>query len=127
MVITVRPRSAGSFLISLPTRACANRSASSRMAVASSRDRSPAANRCLLMEPLFVGVPRDDHTVAVVVLRQLHVHALAARGRHVFADVIGAQRQFAMAAVDEHGQLNGSLPADVAQRVERGANRAART
>ena len=37
MVTMVRPRSVGSFLISRPTSACANRSASSRMAVATSR------------------------------------------------------------------------------------------
>ena len=47
------------------------------------------------------------------------------RGGQVLADVVGADRQLAVAAVDEHRQLDGARAADVAQRVERGADRAA--
>ncbi|SKT99558.1 Uncharacterised protein [Mycobacteroides abscessus subsp. abscessus] len=48
----MRPRRVGSFLTSRPASACRNRSASSRMAVASSRVRSAAERRCLMSAPL---------------------------------------------------------------------------
>ena len=38
-------------------------------------------------------------------------------------DVVRLDRQLAVAAVDEHDQLDGARPAEVDQRVERGANR----
>ena len=44
---------------------------------------------------------------------------------HVLADEVGADRQLAVPAVDQHGQLHGARPAEVAQRVERGAHRPA--
>jgi len=48
-------------------------------------------------------------------------------GRHVFADEIGLDGQFTMAAVNEHGQLNfwgrpKSLSASMAARVVRPLN-----
>ena len=43
----------------------------------------------------------------------------------VLADVVGADRQLAVAAVDQHGELHGAGPAEVAERVEGGADRAA--
>ena len=49
---------------------------------------------------------------------EAHLDVLTARGGHVLADVVGAQRQLAVAAVDEHGELHGAGPADVAQRVQ---------
>ena len=68
--------------------------------------------------------PEITTAVATVVFAQQHVHALAARGRDVLADIVGAQRQFAVAAVDQHRQLHHPRPAHVAQRVQRGAHRA---
>ena len=56
---------------------------------------------------------------------QLHLDALAARGREVLADVVGADRQLAVAAVGEHGELHALGPAVLEQRVDRGADRAA--
>ena len=50
---------------------------------------------------------------------------LAATGRDVLADVVGADRQLAVAAVDEDRELHGAGPAEVAERVERGADGAA--
>ena len=46
------------------------------------------------------------------------------RGREVLADEVGADRQLAVAAVDQHGELDGARPADVVQGVERGPDRA---
>ena len=37
---------------------------------------------------------------------EVHLHALRERGRHVLADVVGLDRQLAVAAVDEHDELN---------------------
>ena len=54
------------------------------------------------------------------------LHDLLARGRHVLADVVGPDRQLAMAAVDEHGQADRLGPPEVDQRVHRGPDRATR-
>ena len=43
----------------------------------------------------------------------------------VLADVVGADRQLAVAAVDQDGELDARGPAEVAQRVEGGPDRAA--
>ena len=43
----------------------------------------------------------------------------------VLADVVGADRQLAVAAVDEHGELDARGPAVVEERLDRGADRAA--
>ena len=50
---------------------------------------------------------------------------LGERGREVLADEVGADRQLAVAAVDQHGELHGPGPAHLGQRVERGPDRAA--
>ncbi len=47
------------------------------------------------------------------------------RGGNVLADVVGAQRQFAVAAIDQHGELHGTRAAEVAERIESGAHGAA--
>ena len=56
---------------------------------------------------------------------ELHLDALVARGRQVLADVVGADRQLAVAAVGEHGELDARRAAVLEQRVDRGADRAA--
>ena len=43
---------------------------------------------------------------------------------HIFANEIRFDRQFAMAAIDQHGQLNPRGPAKIVQRIHRGARRA---
>ena len=46
-------------------------------------------------------------------------------GRQVLADVVGPDRQLAMAAVDDDRQLHRARPPVVVQRLERGADGAA--
>ena len=46
-------------------------------------------------------------------------------GRQVLADVVGPDRQLAVAAVGEHGELDARRAAVLEQRVDRGADRAA--
>ncbi len=66
----------------------------------------------------------DGDLVGAVQLGDAHVHALIATGRDVLADEIGADRQLAVAAVDEHGQADAprrprSKSASMAARVVR--------
>ncbi len=67
---------------------------------------------------------RDRHLVDAVELAQAHVHVLGARGRQVLADVVGADRQLAVAAVGEHRQLHPLGAAVGEQRLDRRARRA---
>jgi hypothetical protein len=46
------------------------------------------------------------------------------RGGQVLADVVGPDRQLAVAAVDEDGELHARRPPEVEERVDRGADRA---
>ena len=69
---------------------------------------------------------RDEQDlVDLVHLDELHLHALAAGGRQVLADVVGTDRQLAMAAVADHGELDAGGAAVVEQRLDRGADRPA--
>jgi hypothetical protein len=53
----------------------------------------------------------------------LHAHRLAQRSRKVLAYVVGADRQFTVAAIDQHCQLYGARSTDIAERVEGGPHR----
>ena len=138
---TVRPRSVGSFFISRSSersklRAVASsRSTSSRVEVARSRAGGAAAagraagaarpgTTWMSVTGLLLGRDEQD-AVDLVDLDELHLDALAARGRQVLADVVGADRQLAVAAVGEHGELDARGPAVVEERLDRGADRAA--
>ena len=68
----------------------------------------------------------EQDAVDLVDLDELHLHALAARGGQVLADVVGADRQLAVAAVGDDGELDAGGPAVVEQRLDRGADRPAR-
>ncbi len=71
------------------------------------------------------GVADEQDCVDLVHLDELHLDALVAGGGQVLADVVGADRQLAVAAVDEHGELDALGPAVVEERLDRGADRAA--
>src|SRR5213593_1162791 len=66
----------------------------------------------------------DDRLVETVLFGDQHLDALRVGGRDVLADVVGADRELAMAAVDEHGQLDGTRPAEVHESVHGRARRA---
>ena len=68
--------------------------------------------------------PADAHDVEAVDLGDPDVHALVARRGEVLADVVGADRQLAVAAVDEDREPHGAGPAELGERVEGGADRA---
>ena len=63
--------------------------------------------------------------VDLVDLDELHLDPLVPRGRQVLADVVGADRQLAVAPVDEDGELDAGGPAVVEERLDRRADRAA--
>ena len=77
----------------------------------------------MIRPPLGRDVARaDPDAVAAVDLRDQDPHRLAQRRRQVLADVVGADRQLAVAAVDEDGELDGAGAAELAERVERGTD-----
>src|SRR5579872_694714 len=67
----------------------------------------------------------NQHSVEAIDLAHLHEHALTLRRRNVLADVVRANRHLALAAIDEHRELNRFGPAQIGYRAERRAHRAA--
>src|SRR5215469_410252 len=55
----------------------------------------------------------DDRQVAAVRLLQEHLDAFGLGGGHVLADVVRPDRQLAVTAVDQHGQLDRAGPAEL--------------
>src|SRR5256885_5949844 len=66
-----------------------------------------------------------EDAVDLVHLDELDLDALVAGGGQVLADVVGADRQLAVAAVGEDGELHALGPAVVEERLDRRADRAA--
>ena len=75
---------------------------------------------------LSSGVADEEDPVGAVGLGELDLDPLAPRGRQVLADVVGPDRQLAMAAVDEDGELDASGPPALEERLDRRPDRAAR-
>lgn len=71
------------------------------------------------------GLGTEQDGVATVFLGELDLDRLPQRRGEVLADVVGADRKFAVAAVDEDRELDGARAADVAEGVEGGADGAA--
>ena len=72
----------------------------------------------------FLGLADEDDAVDLVDLEQLDLDALARAGRQVLADVVGPDRQLAVAAVGEDGELDAggrpySSSASIAARTVR--------
>jgi hypothetical protein len=73
-----------------------------------------------------IGLLRDQQdAVDLVHLDELDLDALVSGGREVLADVVRADRELAVAAVGEHGQLHALGTAVAEERVDRGPDRAA--
>src|SRR5699024_3515713 len=80
--------------------------------------RPGSASRC--RADASFAASRDGHRIAAVDLGQADVDAFAARRREVLAYVIGADRQIAVAAVDEDGEADPGGAADVGEGIESG-------
>src|SRR3954454_5484232 len=68
----------------------------------------------------------EQDLVDLVHLDELHLDALVTGCRKVLADVVGADRQLAMAAIDEHSELDALGPAVVEDGFDRRADRSPR-
>src|SRR5688500_15081977 len=72
----------------------------------------------------LLGRAHQQDPVCSIDLLELDLDPLAARGWEVLAHVVGPDRQLAVAAVDENGELNASGPAVLEERFDRSADRA---
>ena len=118
----MRPRRVGTFLMSRrPT--SAKLAARAMIRSMSARSRSSIESRCLIaLLPARDGRPArllDRDLVELVGLLEPDEDALVARGRQVLADVVGADRQLAVAAVGEHGELHPLRAPVVEEGVDR--------
>src|SRR5438874_4595610 len=102
---SVLPRSAGTFLISrVPT--CLNASAVSRIKLISSADNSRRPSRSLRVQRIFIwertrSLLFQTYLVGFAIgLLEPYSHFFAARCGQIFSDVIGANGQLAMAAIN---------------------------
>src|SRR5690606_227475 len=131
---TVRPRSAGTFLMGRCAISCIA-AAVSRISRISSADRSAMPSRCRCFSRVGAGPglcsaiallrALDDDVVMAVHLLEPYLHALAPRRRHVLPDVVRLDRQLAMSPIDQHGELDRARTAEVDERVERRPDRPA--
>src|SRR5580704_10513803 len=87
---------------------------------AKARPSSSTRAACLFGDPLALAGNYHRLVDAVLFFDQ-DLDALRVRGGHVLADVVGPDRQLAVAAVDEHRQLDRTGPSKVHQGVHRGA------
>src|ERR687895_129762 len=126
--MTSRPRRVGSFFISRSSARSKLRAVPSRRST-SSRVRSMIEIRCrraggwggrrssriTCRSPigLLLAALDQKNAVDLVDLDELHLDALVARGRQVLADVVGANRKLAVAAVGEDGELDAGRAAVV--------------
>src|SRR5674476_445828 len=117
---TVLPRNAGAFLIARSPTALNALAVSSTVTISSAVSDS-MSSRCLRFQ-LILFCPHDF--VSLVRNVQPHMHFFGDGGRHVFADVIRLDGQFAMAAVNQHDELDFFWPAKIVERIHRGARRA---
>src|SRR5271170_964810 len=74
------------------------------------------------MFPSFCMSISDYDRIGAVDLRESHVNALTMRCLDILAYVIGANRNFALSAIDQHRELNRLRTAEVRDGVERGTH-----
>src|SRR5262252_10732532 len=100
-LITVFPRSVGTFLICLwfTSRKV---SAVSRMKLISSGERSAIPRRSLRFNGIHSLLFDEQHLLRLVKLREHHFDDLFLGGRRIIKKKIGLDRQFAPAEVNEH-------------------------
>src|SRR5258706_666433 len=132
-LITVLPRSVGTFLMGRSP-ISANESAVSRMSSISPADRSAMPSRslrvqrwgvCGVMASCASAALQDAHLLGAVGDLERDLDDLVLGRGDCLAYEIRLNGQLAMAAVDEHGELDGLGAAEVDELVEGGAHGAA--
>src|SRR6266536_3040652 len=108
---SVFPRRAGTFLISrVPT--CLNASAVSRTKLISSVDNSRRPSKSFRFQRVVMvermrSLLLQTYLVRLAIgLFEAYAHLLVTRGRQILANIIRANGQLAMAAVDQYRELN---------------------
>src|SRR5262245_49689392 len=126
-LMTVLPRNVGTFLIGrslISTKV----SARSRIWLRSCAERSAIPRRCFTIFALAssrFSLSQHD-AIEAAQLGKRHLHRLVARGLHRLAHEVGLDRQLAVPAIDQRRELHRARPAEVHERVERGADGAPR-
>src|SRR5262245_34701772 len=113
---SVFPRNAGTFLISrVPT--CLKASVVSRMKLISSAVNSRRPSKSLRVQRVVMCFSPEsswshsfsfqpDGVRFIVRFLQAHLNLFVSGGRQIFTDVIGTDRQLAVAAIDQYTELN---------------------
>src|SRR6185436_742159 len=119
----VLPRSAGTFLISRPAISCSEAAVSTSRTI-SAASSSRIVTRSFRVQPMSGLLRLFDHDpVLAVVFSQAHRDALALRGGQVLADVVGANGELAVSAVDQDRQLDHLGTPEIDEGVQRGPDR----
>src|SRR4029078_4109934 len=112
---TVRPRSAGTFLISRPVTSL-NESAVCKISRISSTDRGAMLKRSLrlrLIVPSISSGLGDYHPIIFAFFFQQHLDFFFAGRRNIFPDICGLDRQLTMSSIDQDGKLNFCRPSQI--------------
>src|SRR5271170_529687 len=118
-LMTVLPRSAGTFLMARSPTALNARAVSSTVRISSTVSDS-MSSKCFLVQVILFSL--QNHFIFFADAR---VNLFIRSRRHIFADEIRLDGQFAMAAINQHRQLNFLWPAKIIQRIHRRARGAA--
>src|SRR5580704_10615499 len=105
--------------------AAENPSASVKMRSISASPRSSIETTSYLGNLAMLLRFANQHAVETVDFGKFHEHTLTLGGRDILADVVRANRNLALAAIDQHRELNRFGPAQIGYRAERGAHGAA--
>src|SRR6185503_5236699 len=125
---TVRPRSAGTFLMSRPVTSL-NESAVSKINRISSTDRGARLKRSLrlrLIVPSISSGLGDHHPIIFAFFFQQHLDLFFAGRRNIFPDIRRLNRQLTMTSINQDGKLNFCRPSQIDQSIHRRANSPAR-
>src|SRR4029077_18424434 len=118
----VLPRNAGTFFTSrVPT--CLKASAVSRTNMISSAESSRRPSRSLRVQRILIRLLLQQPDTFFLIFRpEPDAHFFVGRGWQIFADVIGPNRQLAMSAIDQDGQLDAGRSAKGTDRVHGRSN-----
>src|SRR4029077_6760497 len=124
---TVRPRSAGTFLMSRPVTSL-KESAVSKINRISSTDRGAKLKRSLRLRLIVPSTSAlgDHYPFVFAFFFQQNLDLFFPRRRNIFPDIRRLNRQLTMASIDQDGKLNFCRPSQIDQPIHRRTNSPAR-